>query len=273
MDDTLGSRRLVAFLIDCVAFLGLAILLLFPLARIDGDVFRIGSPLPEPFSESLVSTRNGATTATISGIWTVSNCVEPGAEPKALLDLLAPHEVRGVLVCVDSFLGLASGHTAHVDYFLSGPTQSGMQGNSKITVTKRGAPGRLSVPTDDSGNPVRALFPIGLLTFGLMLAVAALGWPTPGKLVTGLRVESVDGTCRACRELRRLGPLVIAGAFVLVAGLFSTEVAQSPVLQWGELGLQVGFWIFVIWYYAVPFMSDAGRARYDWATKFRVVLA
>lgn len=273
MNEMQGSRRLVAFLIDCLVFLGLAIAVLFPLTLLDDDRFRIGSPLPEVSTVSSVSTRNGQTTALISGTWISATCAEPEPVPDALLARIAPQEARRVLVCADSFLGLASGHTAYVDYFLAGRTQTGMQGNSEITVTERGAPALYSTTTDAAGNPMRALFPVGLLTFGLMWAVAAMGWPTPGKLIAGLRVESLDGTCRACRELRRLGPFILAGGFALLTGLLAAEISVSPILQWGVFGLQIAFWLFALWYYAVPFMTNAGRARYDLAAKFRVVLA
>jgi hypothetical protein len=100
-----------------------------------------------------------------------------------------------------------------------------------------------------------------------------MGWRTPGKMLAGLRVESLGGTCSACREARRLGPFILAGAFGLLTGLLGAEISISTTLQWAVLGLQVGFWLFVLWYYALPFVSNTGRARYDLATKFRVVLA
>jgi uncharacterized RDD family membrane protein YckC len=272
MNDMLGSRRLVAFLIDCLIFLGIAIAVLYPLTRLDGDRFRIGSPLPEIFSSSTARTVNGKTTAEISGTWIAATCAEPETVPEAVLGALEPVQVRRVLVCADTFLGLASGHTTRVDYF-AGEVVTGTDGNTRISAIKRDSPVSFSVSTDAQGNPVRALFPIGLLTFGLMFAVAAKGWSTPGKLLTGLRVESVDGTCRVCREFRRLGPFLLAAGFALVTGFFGAEIAASPTLQSANLVLTIAFWIFVLWYYAVPFMTDAGRARYDWSTKFRVVLA
>jgi uncharacterized RDD family membrane protein YckC len=273
MNEMQGSRRLTAFVVDCLVFLALAIALLLPLTWIDADRFRIGSPLPEIFEESTTRTKGGKTTAAMSGTWTSAICATPSPVPQSLLDPIAPQMPRRVLVCADSFMGIASGHTAYVNYMRVSQTVTGMQGDSQVIVAKLGTPDVFTAPTDAAGNPVRALFPLGLMTFGMMWAVSVMGWRTPGKMLAGLRVESLGGTCRACREGRRLAPLILAGAFALVTGLFGAEISASATLQWAVLGLQVAFWLFVLWYYALPFVTNTGRARYDLATKFRVVLA
>jgi hypothetical protein len=273
MSDVQTSSRLIAFLVDCLVFLALAILLLLPLIQLDPDRVRIGTPLPEFGSASTVRTVGGQTTAEISGTWISATCVTPRPVPDALLSAITPHKAERVLLCSETFLGLGGGHIAHVDYYEAGPTQTGMQGNTRITVSRRGAAARYSVTTNEAGVPLRALFPVGLLTFVLMWLVAAKGWPTPGKLITGIRVARDRGTCRLCRETRRLAPFLVAGLFALVTGLFDAEIAASATLAWAILAAQLSFWLFAIWYYAVPLLSDAGRARYDAATGFRVVLA
>lgn len=263
----------MAFVVDCLVFLGLAVLLLYPLTLSDQDRFRIGTPLPDMFSSSTVSSQNGQTIALLSTTWTSSRCVEPKDEPAPLLALIGLERARTVLICAEKFLGLASGHTGYVEYFQMGPTVTGQQGDTTITAAKRGPLVAVSLTTDVNGTPVRAIYPLGLMTFGLMLIVAARGWRTPGKMLAGLRVESADGTCRACREWQRLGPFVLGGAFAMVTGLAANEIALSSTLQTGVLILQLGFWAFVLWYHALPALGEGSRARYDRATKVRVVLA
>ena len=273
MIETYGSARPIAFLIDCLVFLGLALALLYPLTQLDSDRFRIGTPLPEFGSVVTTTTRNGTTTATIGGTWVSATCETPKPVPEAVLVGILPDQVDRVLVCADKFMGLSSGHTTHVQYRLFGETQSGMQGNQKITVTKVLGSARYALSTDAAANPVRPLFPLGLMTFGLMWAVAAIGWPTPGKLITGLRVHSPEGACRPCREFRRLGPFLLAGGFTLLTGLLEVELLASPALQLAQFAAQIAFWLFALWYYAWPYLMSARAARYDMATGCRVVLA
>ncbi|MCU0826054.1 MAG: hypothetical protein MUE52_01285 [Tabrizicola sp.] len=267
------SQRLIAFVIDGLVFLALAIALVYPLTLIDPDRFRIGSPLPEFASSSTIRSSEGDTTGQISGTWIAATCVAPKPVPEALAATIAPQEPERVLLCSETFLGLGGAHYAIIDYFKAGRTQTGMQGDMTITVTKRGPPARLTVTTDAQGAPLRALYPVGILTFGLMWLVAALGWPTPGKLVTGLRVQSDGGTCRTCRETRRLAPFLLAGLFALVTGFFGAEIAARETLATVVLAARVGFWLFAVWYYVLPLLPDGGEARYDTATGFRVGLA
>ncbi len=273
MTETYGSARPIAFLIDCLVFLGLALALLYPLTQLNGDQFRIGTPLPEFGSVFSTTTRNGTTTATISGTWISATCVTPDPVPEAALVAILPDQVDQVLVCADKFMGLSSGHTTHVLYRLFGETQSGMQGDQKITVRRVIGSARYALSTDAAANPVRPVYPLGLMTFGLMWAVAALGWPTPGKLITGLRVHAPEGACRPCREIRRLGPFLLAGGFTLLTGLLEGELLAAPTLQMAQFAAQIAFWIFALWYYAWPYLRSAGAARYDLATGCRVVLA
>ncbi|NJM83328.1 MAG: hypothetical protein HC844_13305 [Tabrizicola sp.] len=269
MNDIFGSRRLVAFLLDCLIFGAIAIAVFYP---VRGDLFRIGSPLPEISQSSFVSTRNGTTTALISGTWTSAECKVVTSVSQALLSPIAPIKADRVLLCADRFLGIASGHTAYVHYRVPGNSKTVVQGNRTATISERGTPAFYTVTVDAEGAPVRAIYPVGLLTFGLMFAVAALGGRTPGKRLASLRVEPVGGSCIWCRELRRLGPLLVAAVFSIVTGLLPLELATAGLLQWGVLGLTLAFWLFAIWYYGVPFFAAHGVTRYDHATGFRVVL-
>jgi uncharacterized RDD family membrane protein YckC len=261
MNDVSGSRRLVAFLIDCLVFLGLAIAILYPLSRVNDDLFRIGSPLPEISSSTVTTRRDGVATAQVSGTWITSDCTIPRPVPDAILAPIAPVEPDEVWVCADRFMGIAAGHTANVTYGFK------RTGNTATWQS-------YTLPVTVEGQPIRAIYPVGVLTFGLMFLTAVVfGGRTPGKALTGLRIESVDGTCLRCREMRRLGPFFLAAAASLLTGLLAPELGGIAAFQWMWFGATIAFWLFALWYYALPFMTDAGRARYDWATKFRVVLA
>jgi RDD family len=259
------SRRLMAFVVDCLLCLGVTIALLYPLTQLDQDRFRIGSPLPEPFEETLLINDDGAATLQVSRLFSTADCVLPRPVPEAVLAPIAPKQADEVWICAERFLGIAAGHVANVIY--------DARSDGAVRVWWH-----YSLPVTAAGAVIRPLYPVGIMTFGLMLLLAMLGHrlfrgQTPGKMLTGLRVQSRGGVCTLCREVRRLGPFLVAGLYVLGGGFVAPERAAHTVLEWAATGVSFAFFGFVLWYYLWPAMKGDHLMRHDRATGFRTAWA
>jgi uncharacterized RDD family membrane protein YckC len=265
MNELNLSRRLMAFVVDCLCCLGATIAALYPLAQLNQDRFRIGSPLPEPFEETLLVNDNGVATLQVSRLFTTADCVFPRPVPEAVLAPIAPKQADEVWICAERFLGIAAGHVANVTY------DSRSDGAVRVWW-------HYSLPVTAEGVVIRPLYPVGIMTFGLMLLLAMLGHrffrgQTPGKMLTGLRVASTGGSCTLCRELRRLVPFLVAGLYVLGTGFVAPELAAHTAFGWAKTGVSVAFCGFALWYFLWPAMKGDHLMRYDRATGFRTTWA
>lgn len=102
----------------------------------------------------------------------------------------------------------------------------------------------------------------------VLIGGVAFAGRTPGKQVMGLRLEGAG--CMACRELRRLWPILTLGlgAFALEAAALAGQVPSAGLVTLATLALVVG----TVWTHLWP-MSSGRAFPHDKATGFRVTLA
>lgn len=106
------------------------------------------------------------------------------------------------------------------------------------------------------------------VTSVLMLVSAAFfSPPTPGKRVMGLKLDGKG--CLACRELRRLWPVLALGlgAFALEVAAGLGQVPSAAVISVATIALVAG----VVWTHLWP-LSTGRDMPHNLATGYRVTL-
>ena len=102
----------------------------------------------------------------------------------------------------------------------------------------------------------------------MLISAVAFAPPTPGKRVMGLKLDGQG--CLACRELRRLWPVLSLGlgAFALEVAAGRGHVPSAAVISVATLVLVAG----VVWTHFWP-LSTGRELPHNLATGFRVTLA
>lgn len=124
-----------------------------------------------------------------------------------------------------------------------------------------------------SGSPVSARLQAGIveaMTALLLITLSAhfidYGRRSPGKRLFGLKVEGTG--CATCREFRRLWPLLLFAAVMIVTSDEIAPLPNNPVLQY-IYPAPILFMVF--FFHWVPLMSRLGPMPYDRSTGFDVV--
>lgn len=109
---------------------------------------------------------------------------------------------------------------------------------------------------------------LAVTSLWVLISATVLSGPTPGKRILGLVVEGTG--CRACRELRRLWPILALSffAFGLEAAAGSGHVPSSGFVLIGTLALILGMVVTHLW----P-LARGKDFHHDKATGFRVTFA
>ncbi len=240
----------MALLIDWTVVWFLTALMLLPFLNPDETGLRLGA---QPFS------------------W--SSCEWRDAPEGALGTPRGTAVAAGSRICTQYAFGIYNGRAVVVNYGGQSLRKPSHRGVPVITVNTAQT---ARFPVDGTGHditifvPQLALVPLAMMIMG---AVAiARGWQTPGKRLAGLRV--LGRGCAMCRELRRLGPFLLAGTLQMLADLVpdaAVWLMRTPAWTVSAVGLTVV--VGVLLYYVWPLLVWRGAMPYDRATGFKVVRA
>lgn len=233
-------RRIAAHFVDVLLAFAITTLLLWPVFDPDGPGMRL-SQIPV---HSQV-------------------CQNVTQLPQQFHDRLAPKPINSAQLCTHQANGIYNGRTIEMVYDL----QAGQTDNTTSRSYKS-----LTVSVDKDGNIVTAFHPQDVMIwFVLLLASAALlraGRQSPGKRLLGLVVRG-EG-CPLCREIRRIGPILVvsvASLLIEVTGVIDriedVNIPLSGLAMFGVIGVFAA-------YYVLPWLRWRGAMPWDRATGFIV---
>lgn len=207
-------RRVFALLVDYLLAFFVTLLVLFPFHNPDENGLRLAD-----------------------GPLRYSQCFNVTSVTPEISNLVAPAEITAAKLCENWTNFIYNGRTLDVTYGVE-VLESGWTRADTLRVWLDGEDRVVAFTFE----PQDAMILLAMIFAGAGLL--ARGRRTPGKALLGLRIQG-DG-CAMCREVRRLGPLLLLSAISLVLGFFDLSAL---------LGLPVSAYIAAAALIALPFLA------------------